>query len=912
MRHPLNWLLRLTRTPDDRLAILGDLEEEYRSRARPDRGWVRAQAWYVRELLSAVVHGARDGLAGKTTAAPRRGGPRGRSRLDGVLFADVRYALRRWRRRPGFAATAILTLGLGIGSATAIFSVVDAVLFEPLPWPEAERLVAVYGVLPERRANPATAATWDRMPLTWSGWVNLQAAPAVEMVAAFHPDQRALGAQRDDLVEILHVSSAFLPLLGVRPAAGRAFRADEDDASADVVMISHEAWQRRFGGRPDIVGRTVQLGWPNWADGSSSDPYTVVGVLPPGFRFEAHAPEFLIPLGALPHPWRGFDRRYVHAIARLELGASVDSAEAAIQPLVLGPEPRETQSARLVSFSDERRSHVTGPLRMLGAGAALMLLLACANVAGLLLNDARSRRHEIGVRVALGGSRARVLRQLAIEHTMLAGLAVAAGVMMVAWLTPAFIAIAPEQLPRLDQAGVDARVAGFALALGFATTLIFGIAPSLALATTPAAAVLAEGGRDGGSARTSGHRALVVAQLSLAFVLVVGASLLGETIYRLTSQPLGFDPEYLAVVSTTVNVLPVGPSPCPEPPPRPAPGVRGVPPCAPPDVIWGRIRDGQTTLTAGLVERLSAVPGVVSAAGISVAPFNGVAGDWDLRAGDDLQPAGVRGRRIAVTDGYFETMGLPLLGGRTFHAADADDPVAVVSESFARRVFAGPAVGQTFSYSDASESFTVIGVVPDVRSREIVADDSPTFYIRNHRMMTTQFVVRLDEAAAPSIDALRQAIREHHAQSVVTSTFLMSDRLIELLAAERFRAALSAVFGGVALAMAAVGLFGLAARRVVDRRREIGVRLAVGASPVDIRRLVLGDAARTVACGLLVGVPAAFAAARVTSSYLVDVTPTAPHVFALACGVLASAAFLATMLPAARASRIDPVSVLKE
>jgi ABC-type antimicrobial peptide transport system permease subunit len=257
-------------------------------------------------------------------------------------------------------------------------------------------------------------------------------------------------------------------------------------------------------------------------------------------------------------------------------------------------------------------------------------------------------------------------------------------------------------------------------------------------------------------------------------------------------------------------------------------------------------------------------------------------------------------------------MGLPVGAGRSFLPTDGRDAVAVVSESLERRVFDGTAVGQTFATSDSAERYTVIGVVPDVRSREVAADDSPAFYIRNHRLTTTQFVVRLDAGAPPSIDALRQAIQERHPQSVVTSAFLMSDRLAVLLAAERFRAAMSAAFGGVALVMAAVGLFALAARRVAERRREIGVRIALGAGPSRIRRLVLRDGLLNVAFGLAAGLPAAFAASQLTTSYLYGVTPTSPRVFVGAALVLGAVALVATLIPARRASRIDPLLALRD
>jgi predicted permease len=892
MRHPLNWLLRFGLSESDRQAILGDLEEEYRSRVRPARGWVGAQRWYAREVLAAVGHQARN----RTRAADRGGsmrqmrlGPRG-------LFRDVRHALRRLRRRPGFTATAILTLALGIGTTTAFYSVVDAVLLSPLPWRDGERLVSIYAVHPERLQDPARAATWNRGTVSGLAWDALRESKAFETVEVWEPaPAQTVGEDRQDVVPVIRVSSGFLPMLGVRVQHGRYFSPEEDEHRSDVALITHEAWLRHLGGRPDVVGETVLLG----AVQARPRAHTIVGVLEPGFAFGGERPEFLVPVGPVAESSRqyGYATRWHRPVARLAPGATLDSAAAAAVVAVSATEIRELTSARVVSIREEEVGASAGTLWLLLAATGVLMLVASVNLAGLLLGEATARGHEVAIRSALGGSRLRLLRELVVEHALLIVAGTGAGLVVAWWMTGAFAAAAPAGLPRIEDVAIDTRVATFAALLGASTLLVFGLAPALPVVRTAVARSLAGGGTQATAGRGIVSRGLVPTEIGLALALLVGAALFGETIYRLTSQPLGFDPANVAVVSTEFLVsertLIRDPVQLLRPP--------------------GPPRLNTASLAAAVVERLRAIPQVEAAAGVSSAPFIGVPGFVEIRPHGQPTEVVQSVQRVRVTPGYFALMGMPLLSGRDFERSDMVDPaVAVVSADFERRFLAGDAVGRRVDRLYGEDRFAthlVIGVVPDVRQRGFDDEESATIYLPG---AVEHFLVRTTEDSAATLPAAREAVQADESGFVVTSTTWLQDALADTIAAERFRASLSALFGGAALVLAAVGLYGLTSRRVTERRREIGVRVALGAGPSRIRRLVLRDGFLNVALGLALGLPAAFAASQLTAAYLYGVTPTSPRVFAAAALVLGAVALVATLLPARRASRIDPVTVLKE
>jgi predicted permease len=900
MRYLLLVLLRIGRTQEERQALRGDLDETYVTEIRPSRSWLAAEAWYAREVLTAFAVALRD-----NARVPR---------LRTGLTGDVRYALRRWRRRPGFAVMATLTLALGIAATTATFSVVDGVLLRPLPWKDADRLVYVHGVYPERRNNPATAPDWNRGTLSYPAWDALRTTPLFEEVAVWHSLSTldmTFGEDRDDLVSTASVSSNFLPLLGVRLALGRNFTEQEDHVNNDNIILTWETWQRRFGGRTDVIGERVPLG-----SASSGGRYakTILGVLERGFRFEGEPPEILLPVGIAAEVSRRYSGGSFRAIARLAPGVTREQAEAAAGGLVTGSRQNEPVSARLVSIADEHLGRVRRPLWLLFGGAGVLLLIACANVAGILLGEARARRHEIAVRTALGSGRARLVHQVFVEHAMMAAVGTALGLAAAYWLIGGVIAAAPEGLPRIGDVRLDARAAIFAAFCGLATLLFFGVVPSFVVARTPVATTLAEGGREGGVSRVIGQRLAVVAQLALALVLLTGASLFAETMRRLTSQPLGFDPHGVAVLTTTFTGARFG---------DPA-RIRAARQARSAD--FGKVMNELARETSNarddeVFEGISALPGVIAAAGASAAPF--IAPQQRLPIVLEGRPAMERHDvwRQTVSERYFDVMRIRLLNGRLFDPSDrpGDSAAAVVSREFERRFFPGGAVGQRFrqvygANHQLSAHFHVVGVVEDAKRQEFSDDDRPSFYSFDRQMSgttATYFVVRAAVDAGALLPAVRNAIRDVTPQLVVTSTTLLEDRVARSVAEERFRAMLSAAFGLTALLLAAVGLYGVISRRTADRRREFGVRVALGARPTDVGGLVLRDAALLIASGLALGLPAAYAAAQVTRSLLYGVSASSPVVFGVTAATLALVAVAASFLPARQASRADPVAALR-
>jgi predicted permease len=900
MRHLIDVLLRVGRTEEERDALRGDLEEAYRTRVRPSRWWIGAQAWYAREVLTALACAVRDSV--------------GVPKLKTGLTEDVRYALRRWRRRPGFALMSILTLALGIAAATATFSVVDAVLLRPLPWKDAGRLVYIHGVYPDRRSNPATAPAWNRGLLSYPAWDALRTTSAFEEVAVWRAIGRmdmTFGENRDDLVRVADVSSNFLPMMGVELVLGRYFTEREDNVNNDSILLTYETWQHRFGGRQDVIGERVPLG-----SASAGGRYakTVVGVLERGFRFEGDPPEILLPVGISADTSRRYPSGTFRVVARLAPGESREQAEASAESLVSATRTAEPVSARLVALEDEHLGSARRPLWLLFGGAGVLLLIACSNVAGILLGEARARRHEVAVRTALGSGLARLLRQIGVEHTMLAVLGLGLGLAFAYWLIGVVIATAPEGLPRIDAVRLDARAVAFAVVASLLTLLLFGVAPAVTLARTPIASTLAEGGREAAASRVIGQRLVVVVQLALALVLLTGAGLFAETMRRLTSQPLGFDATDVAVLSTTFT----GPRWDPER----FKAIRASIKASGESDMTMRIRDLNREFNNSQVdrvlERLRGIPGIGDVSGASAVPF--VLNSQRLSVVLEGRPEAERhdALRQIVTGGYFTTMRLPLLRGRLFNVADRGQPEAVVvSREFERRFFPSGALHRQFKQVygakyELSIPFQVVGVVEDVKRQEFSDDDRPAFYaFDRHAGGITQFLFRSAGDPVTVFAAARAAIRDLDPRLVVTSTTLLEERVAGSVAEERFRAVLSAAFGVSALLLAAVGLYGVISRRTADRRREFGVRVALGARPADVGGLVLRDAIVLFVCGLALGLPAAYAAAQVTTSLLYGVSPSSPSVFALAVLVLGLITLAASFLPTRRASVADPVAALR-
>jgi ABC-type antimicrobial peptide transport system permease subunit len=899
VRHPLNWLLRAGVPERDRHAILGDLEEEYWARVRPARSWPGAQAWYIGQLIAAAWSFA--ARAGVMTSIEPRTTPR--------LFdpADIRYALRRWRRRPGFPLAATLTLGLGIGAATAMFSVVDAVLLRPLPWPDPDRLAAVHMVYPDRRTDPRFATTWNRSLLHYPAWEALRRGSSFSDVALWEPASLSMTIDegRTELALVMSVSSDFLPMLGVNVLHGRNFTRADDERESYSLILSYEAWQRHFGGRQEIVGKPSSLAW---ASDTHTPPWTVVGVLEPGFSFAGARPDVLKTIGNNTAPSRRNFSGFFQAIGRLAPEVSVDSAAAEAAVLMQASEPGVSIASRVVPLDEEQLGSSVRPLWLLFGAACVLLLVACANVAGLLVGENRARRHETAVRLSLGITHGGVVRQLLIEHAMLALAGAALGLLLAIWLTQALVALAPAELPRLDTVQVDWRVALFALGAGGLTLLAFGLAPAVSLARTQAARILAGSERESAPARHVAQRTVVAAELALAAVLVVGAALLGETLFRLLSQPLGFDPSNIVVVRTTFTGSDI---------PRDwIFGTRGQGANVAQNLNSGpslseRFAASRRARTAAVVERLAALPDVFRAAAISTPPFSARRPSRSrIRIDGRPEDPNDRAASQSVSPGFAKTLRVPVVAGRDFDPADGHN-VALVSREFEQRYFERGAVGRRFEHVNGSLSATyeIVGVVGDLKYSTFAEEALPTFYTIG---AASDFVVQTAIDPLLVLPVIRGAVAEVDRQIVVTGTTTMVESLAGVIAAERFRATLSTAFALTALFLSAVGLYGVAARRVADRRREFGIRVALGARPDNLRSLVLGDGIRTVGLGLAVGLPAAFVASQATRAFLFGVSPTSPHVFLGASVVLTAAALAATLLPARRAGRVDPMLALRE
>lgn len=905
-RHPFHWLTRIGRPRYESEALRGDLAQQREVHRREGQSLIAAELWHSWQLLLCGLAGV--GMVLASLLRPR-------------LWSDVRYALRRWRRRPGLAVAATITLALGIAATTAIFSLVDHVLLRPLPWRDPDALVVIHGVYPERRSRPATAATWNRGTVSLPVWDALRASPEFADVSAFRSTAQPDYLLDDDRTRVhrrMDVSSNFLSLLGVPMALGRSFSETEDNHPSDSILIAYETWQSRFAGRADIIGLAISVGR---AAMDSRQVKTIVGVVGPGFQYDGVRPEVFEPLGISAAVNRKYFQGGIRLIGRLANATRLDAADAAAAALTTAAHPIEPASARLVPLADEHLGSSARSLWLLLGGASLLLLVACANVAGLVLSDARGRRHELAVRATLGGTRGRLARQLMVEYLLLATLGTSLGVCASYWLVGAVVAVAPPGLPRLDTVTVDLRVIAAGGGAGIAAFLLFGLLPAFRVARTKIAPVLAEGGRDGRSGRLLTQRALVAGELALAMILVTAAWLFGETVLRLDQQPLGFSSDRIAVITTTLTGSRIG-DPAAIRPPRvgPTSGPEAV--ALRREAIEAALRNHANERTRRALEALRTVPGVLSASATVGVPFVSRAYPITIAMHGEAERHEVFQQPVGPD--YFATLDMPLLGGQLWPGDDAGvlaSPAhrrpAVVSSTFARRFFPDEPVGAHFTYhyggqGELTIDYEIVGVVGDVKQMALVEETQPTFYINGRDgSLPTQFVVRTDGDPTTLLPGLRRAMATAVPDLVVLSTEAMDDKVKRAMASERFRATLSLLFGAFALLLCAVGVYGLASRRAGDRLREFAVRVALGARPADVRRLVLSDAASIVFAGLALGAPAAWWTGRLAASLLFGVDASSPRVFLTAALLLVTIAAVATTLPALRAARVNPIDAIR-
>jgi putative ABC transport system permease protein len=807
------------------------------------------------------------------------------------LLQDLRYAVRTLRGSPGFALVAVLTLGLGIGANTAIFSVLNAVVLRPLPLPESHRLVNLgwsWGGEPIASVTALKFEYWREHSRVFEGLATYNQFTAEGPAGS--PDEGLRG---------MNVSDDFFRVVGLQPVLGRGFTAEENrPGGPPVVVLSDATWRNHFGRDPRVVGGEIEL------DGLS---HTVVGVMPPSFRFP-YSPEFdglLRPLRLVADPQDQGHNSSV--LGRLRPGVTHEQARADLDRVLAGYRQdhpghvgHDRERMTLMSFQDIFVGGFERLLWVLLGAIGFVLLIACANVANLLLARATGRQREISVRLALGAGRGRVVRQLLTESLVIALLAAVLGVALAAWGVGALLDLSPTPLPRQDEIGLDGRVLGFTLLIATLTGIGFGLAAALPATRPDLAHSLKEGGRTAGGTRGSGRirSALVVSEAAIAVVLLSGAGLLISTFANLRAVDTGFRAENLVVASF----------------PRAPVELRGA------EAIAG--------FQEWVVEEIGALPGVHSVATTSVVPFMG---QMNLPMTVDGRPeASESSIQIRmVSPRYFETLAVPVVRGRAFSDADRRGaaPVIIINESTARHYFPGEdPIGQRIHVA-AVEGQPVIpgldepvreivGVVGDVREMGLrQAAAARTLYVPQAQVpeMFASMPNLLVRTAGPAETsrALPGALQALDPRLPAPQVRRMTEVVGLSMGQERFVGTLLTVFAGIALLLTAVGIYGVIAYTVRQRTREIGVRVALGARPQDVVRLVTSQGMVPVVIGLALGIGAAFFATRVLEGIVFGVETHDPLTFALAILLLTGVALLASYLPARRATRVDPMIALR-
>ncbi len=801
-----------------------------------------------------------------------------------TLFQDVRYAFRSLRKSPGFAAAAIATLALGIGANAAVFSLVRGVLLRPLPFPEPERLVAIAESNREKgwgtiTASPPNFFDWQSESRSFSA-MGAYTTTAATLTGRGEPEQ----------LNATVATAGFFPALAVAPQLGRAFgEAETVRGNERAVVLSHGLWMRRFGGDPGIVGGAIQL------DG---EPHTVLGVMPPGFRFPEDGADLWAPLAFGPELSTQRGAHYLNVVARRRSDAPLGEARAEIRSIAdrlraRYPRSNEGYTAVVTPLSETLVGDVRPALLILLAAVGLVTLIACANVANLLLIRASRRGAEMAIRTALGAGRLRLARQLLTESLVLALAGAAAGLALASGSLDLVLRLAPANVPRLSEVRIDAGVLAFTAAWTLAAAVVFGLAPALSAVRSGPMRGLRATGADAASGRGAVRlrRVLVAGQVAIALVLLVGAGLLVKSLTRLSAVDPGFRAENVLAFDVT------------------------LPEKRYPDEAR------QAQFTELLLARMRALPGTRSAGAVFGLPLTGMSFSSSMRIdgapeGSDEPSAQLR---VASAD-YFRTLGIPLLAGRIFGPEDRSGaPHAIlVSASGAKKLWPqGNALGRRVRFGarpgETRIEGEIVGIVGDVRDDELGVGPVPEFYASLAQAPTSFFHVAIRTAGPPGrlADAVRSEVRRLDPDLVVNGLSSLGEIVSRSVARPRFTARLLLLFAGMALALSAVGIYGVIAFAVAQRTREIGIRMALGADRVEVRRLVLADGMRLVLGGLVVGVAGALGASRLLTGLLFEVQPADPATHAGVSLILIAVALAACWIPARRASRVEPMAALR-
>jgi putative ABC transport system permease protein len=811
----------------------------------------------------------------------------------GTMMQDIRYGMRMLSKNAGFTVIAVLTLALGIGANTAIFSVVNAELLRPLPFRDPGKLVRVWGTNARTNAKSNT--------ISYPDFADWRAQNQVfEQIGVYaRVDYTLTGVEQPAHLEGEFISAELMTMLGATPELGRLFAPGEDDAHHHVAILSHRLWKQQFGGDPGIIGRTITL---------ESSGYTVVGVMPAGFEFplQRRATELWTTISALqesadtsPPMTQQRGAHFLLGIARLKPGVTLAQAQSAMDVIASAlskeyPDSNKYFGVRLVPEQKEITGAIRPALIVLLIAVGVVLLIACVNVANLLLARATTRAREIAIRAALGAGRMRVVRQLLTESFLLSALAGALGVMLAAWGIDLLVRLSPENLPRLSEIHMDGRVLTFTAILTMLTGMVFGLAPALQITRANLVDTLKESALSttAGMRRHRLRSSLVILEMALALVLLVSAGLLIHSLVSLQNVNPGFNPRNL--MSSDIDL-----------PDEKFPNAKKV----------EFLRD--------LMPRVKALPGVVTAAAIVPLPMSGsefrVTTEIEGRpvAKSDQMPTSVR----VITEDYFRAMQIPLLQGREFKEQDNGEgaPVVIVNEALARQFFPGEnPIGKHIRPGISTDEKParmreIVGVVGNVKFLDLKTEWTPESYLPFAQLPFSSMTIvaraandpySLAKPIAEAVLSVDKAVPAYRAQTV-------EDYLDGTIAIPRFNTFLLGLFAGLALVLTAVGLYGVISYSVAQRTHEIGIRMALGGQPRDMLRLVVGQGLRLALVGVGLGLAAALFFTRFVSSLLFGITPADPISYAGVIFLLLGVVLVACYIPARRAMRVDPMVALR-
>ncbi|HKY45822.1 MAG TPA: ABC transporter permease [Pyrinomonadaceae bacterium] len=800
------------------------------------------------------------------------------------LIKDIRYGVRSFLKRPGFLVIAVSTLALGIGATTAMFTVVNSVLLRPLQFPESERVVVLESVNPQLGVLQSNVSVPDI-----ADWQTQ--SQSFEQIAAFVTTSFFLVTEDEsERVRAAGVTPEFFPLFRTNPLHGRLFQPDDFQPGKEPVVISYAYWQRRYGGSASVLNSTVMIS-------GDSAPTTIVGIMPPGFNYPGDTDMWwsrkLRPAN------EARDNRYMEAVARLKPNVSIAQAQAEMDTISerLAQNYAVTNSnwsTRLTQLQERLVGQLRTSMLILLGAVAFVLLIACANVANLLLARAAYRQQEIAVRTALGASRMRVVRQLLTESVLLSIVSGLIGLGLSMWLVKLLIAISPENSPRVDEIGIDLRVFGFTLGVTVLAGLLFGLVPALQTSRPNLNEMLKDSGRHGveSGGRNRVGSLLIVSEIALSFVLLAGAGLLIKSFLNLRQIDPGFNPDNVLVTRLVL--------------------------------LWPKYKEAEPRVQAfkQVIDSVKAIPGVQSAGAVLSLPLKGdnfELGRSVIIEGRPMTPAeAVNARHLAVTGDYFQTFQIPLKSGRLFTEQDnSQSPkVVIISERMARVLWPNEnPIGRRFQiWRDEKFSREVVGVVGDTKVESLDKDTENQMYVpylQDSGWGGLTLVVRTTGEAGAYAASVREAIRAVDKGIPTYNLRTMNDVVSLSAAPRRVPMLLFSAFAGVAMLLAMLGIYGVTSYYVTQRTHEIGVRMALGAQIVDVLKLVLRRAMLLAVIGIGVGIAGAFAVTRYMTTLLFGVEPFDAITFVGVAVVLAAVVFVACLVPARRAAKIDPLQALR-